>query len=272
MPILKKPENIGSADLVIMESTYGGRLHEDKQERTLLLKSAIYETITMKGVLMIPAFAMERTQELLYELNSLVENKNIPSVPIFLDSPLAISATKIFKKFETYYNQDARKIIAKGDDVFNFPSLHFTLTKEESKKINLESAPKVIIAGSGMAQGGRILHHIEQYISHFNNQYLIVGYQTQGSLGRRILNGEKSIRVHGKPLAVKAKVRAIGGYSAHADQNGLLQYIRGFDRQQLKQIVLVHGEEEQQKLLATKLQENFQIPVKIPDFGRSIIF
>ncbi|MFH1426621.1 MAG: MBL fold metallo-hydrolase [Candidatus Kerfeldbacteria bacterium] len=264
VPILKPTESIDDADFVIMESTYGARLHEDKDNRRLILQSAIYETIIMKGVLMIPAFAMERTQEILYELNDMMNNNDIPRVPIFLDSPLAIRATRIFKEYEKHFNKEARGNIKSGDDIFHFPGLHMTLDSVESKAINDAPAPKVIIAGSGMAQGGRILHHIKRYIGHFANQYLIVGYQVEGSLGRRILDGEKTIKVHGSPYTVRAKVRAIGGYSSHADRDKLTTWVSEFDRKKLKKVFITHGEEMQSLELQRHFQQQFEFEPVVP--------
>ncbi|MBI2411023.1 MAG: MBL fold metallo-hydrolase [Candidatus Kerfeldbacteria bacterium] len=269
-PILNSTDMIGEADYIVMESTYGGRTHEDKKTRTLLLQSAIYEIATMKGVLMIPAFAMERTQELLFELNNLTNNKDIPPVPIFLDSPLAIKATEVFRDSIEYFNLETQEIIRKGDDIFQFPNLHNTLTPQESKKIHDIPAPKIIIAGSGMAQGGRIVHHIEDYISFFANQYLIVGFQVNGSLGRRLLEGKKEISVNGKPFPVKAKVRAIGAYSAHADQNALLKWVGGFNQKQLRKIFITHGEEEQAEILAGNIRQVVQADVSIPELFSSV--
>jgi len=264
VPLLRATDHIDAADYVVMESTYGGRVHEDKETRTLLLKSIIYETVQMKGVLMIPAFAMERTQELLYELNTLVNEKHIPPVPIFLDSPLAIKATRVFQESEVYFNKETQDMIKSGDDVFDFPGLKMTLETDESKAIANFPAPKVIIAGSGMAHGGRILHHIKKYISNFANTYLIVGYQVQGTLGRQILDGKKKIKVHGEEFDVKAKVKAIGGYSAHGDQPKLTEWVSSFDRKRLKKVFITHGEEDQADALQRHLQQSLDAEIIVP--------
>lgn len=270
VPILKPTDIIDEADYVVMESTYGGHIHEDKDTRTQLLRSAIFETVKMGGVLMIPAFALERTQELLYELNHLVENNDIPDVPIFLDSPLAIKATRVFQEFESYFNTKAQEIIRTGDDVFHFPGLRMTLKTAESKAINNHPAPKIIIAGSGMAHGGRILHHIERYISFFANQYLIIGYQAHGSLGREIYDGAEEIRVHGKTIPVKAKVRAIGGYSAHADQPALTTWLSGMNQKRIKKTFLTHGEADEAFSLQKHLKrEHIGGEVIVPELGAS---
>jgi len=257
VPLLNPTDVIGEANYVVMESTYGGRTHEDPATRSLLLGAAIYETATTKGTLMIPAFAMERTQEILYELNTLANEKDIPPVPVFLDSPLAIKATEVFKHYRDWLNPEAISTLSKDNDLFDFPGLIVTRETEASRSIAKQPSPKVVIAGSGMAQGGRIVHHIQNYIEDSKNQYLIVGYQVHGSLGRKLLDGEKTVRVSGKELNVAAKVHAIGGYSAHADQPKLTHWIKGFDSAKLKQIFLTHGEEDQ----ALALQEHFKTEI-----------
>ncbi len=270
VPLLKATETISEADYVVMESTYGARVHEDKDNRKLLLQSAIYETVMMKGVLMIPAFALERTQELLYELNEMVNNKDIPSVPIFLDSPLAIKATKIFKDFDSQFNQEAMEHLDTDANLFDFPGLKITLTTEESIAINEHPSPKIIIAGSGMAHGGRILHHIKRYISFFTNQYLIVGFQVKGSLGRKILDGDKTITVHGEEFKVKAKVSAIGGYSAHADQPKLVAWVSCFDKKKLKKVFVTHGEESQSLEFAQHLRRHLDLEAVVPEVNQIV--
>ncbi|MFH1990713.1 MAG: MBL fold metallo-hydrolase, partial [Patescibacteria group bacterium] len=181
-PLLAPTEFIDRADYVVIESAYGDRLHEDRKRRREILEEAIEYTIGKGGTIMVPAFAMERTQELLYELNNLVENKLIPAIPIFLDSPLAINATAIYKKYPEYYGKEAKHLNA-SDEIFDFPNLKFTLSTEESKKINNIPAPKIIIAGSGMSTAGRILHHERRYLPDPNSTLLIIGYQTNDSLG-----------------------------------------------------------------------------------------
>lgn len=272
-PLLRPVEYFPNdrAHFIIMESTYGGQIHEDHTERILLLRSAIYETVTRGGTLLVPAFALERTQELLFELNNLVNNKEIPAVPIFLDSPLAIAATQIFKQYPDYYNQQSRAQLTFDRDLFDFPGLHLTSTTAASRAINDVAPPKVIIAGSGMAQGGRILHHIKRYISDERSQYLIIGYQVRGSLGRRLLDGEKKITIHGQKLTVQAKIRALGGYSAHADQTGLTNWVTNFNNQP-QQVLLTHGEEEQAQALQRHLQAKLASEVCIPAMGQTFIF
>lgn len=264
VPILKATTAIESADYLVMESTYGNKIHEDPRTRELILSSAIYEVATMKGALVIPAFALERTQEILYALNKLVENKEIPLLPIFVDSPLAIKATEVFKKHENLYNQETTNLIKSGDDIFNFPGLKLTESTMESKQINSYPMPKIIMAGSGMCQGGRIKHHLRRYLSDYKNQVLIIGYQVAGSLGRRLLEHAKNVNIEGQNISVQAKIRAIGAYSAHADQPKLLNWLNKF-KQKPQKIFITHGEKEQSEGLAAKIKEKYNIDAVIPE-------
>jgi len=244
VPLLRPTEYINEADYVVIETTYGDRLHEKREERKDLLEDAIEDACEKGGVLMVPAFALERTQELLYEINSLVENHQIHEVPVFIDSPLAIDATKIYRKYPEYYNKEATYLIESGDQVFQFPRLKFTYSTEESKAINDVPPPKIIIAGSGMSTGGRILHHERRYLPDPKSLLLIIGYQAAGTLGRRIFDGEKDVKIFEESIAVKCGVQAIGGYSAHADQEGLYKWVAHIKKgSRLKKIFAVQGEE-----------------------------
>ena len=268
-PLIKDPEVIEGADYVLMESTYGGRVHESKEERKNLLEDVIESTFQDGGVLMIPAFAMERTQEILYELNELVENGRIPDVPIFLDSPLAIKLTAVYKKYVNdadYSDKEARDRVSSGDAIFNFPRLKMTLKTEQSKAIKDEPAPKVIIAGSGMSQGGRIVHHETNYLPDPKNTILMVSYQAANSLGRRIFEGDKRVKIMGRDVEVRARVKAIGGYSSHADQNGLMNWLRPM-RDTVKKVFLVQGEEDQMIPLQTLIRDRLALDTIIPETG-----
>jgi metallo-beta-lactamase family protein len=269
VPLLFPTEYVDAADMVIMESTYGARVHEDKQTRTTLLKNTIHEVVEQGGVLMIPAFALERTQELLYEMNQMVADKEIPHVPMYLDSPLAIKATAVFQQNKEYLNQETRQEMA-SDNIFQFPGLTLTEAAAESKSINNVKAPKIIIAGSGMAEGGRIVHHIERYIEGPQNHYLIIGYQVEGTLGRQLLDGAKTVKVNGKELQVRAKVSAIGGYSAHADRDKLTDWILHVDQQRLKKVCITHGELSQAQELQAHLRKAMSAEVIVPQAGQTI--
>lgn len=266
-PIIGSREEIPDGiDYCLIESTYGDRVHEDRPKRKELLEDIIEDAVRAGGVLMIPAFAMERTQELLFELNELTENGRIPEIPVFLDSPLAIKLTEVYKKYENYFNSEARELIKTGDAIFNFPGLKKTLTTDESKTINDVPPPKVIIAGSGMSTAGRILHHEKRYLPDPKSTLLIVGYQGYGSLGRKILDGEKTVRIHKEDVAVNCRIVSIGGYSAHADQPQLIEWLKPM-RNSLKKVFVVQGEEQAMKIFSQKLKDELAIDAEIPDLS-----
>lgn len=263
--LLPEMELLSEGDYCFVESTYGNRLHENLNQRRSQLEDTIEEVILKKGTLMIPTFAMERAQELLFELNELVENKRIQQIPVFLDSPLATKITEVYQKYLTYFRLEAFKSVTdSSDNFFDFPGLKFTMSSEESKAIAGVPPPKLIMAGSGSSQGGRILHHEKRYLPDPNSILLIVGYQMEGSLGRKLLDGEKVVTIHGEKVAVKAKVKEISAYSAHADQSMLLNWIKPM-RFSLKKVFVVHGDPEARTALATKIRDEFGIPTEIPD-------
>ena len=269
-PLLRAPYYPNDADYVVIESAYGSRTHEDKDERKNILQKIIIETIQKGGVLMIPSFAMERTQELLYELNGLFNSGKIPKVPVFVDSPLATNLTEVYRKHSDYFNKETMYIINSGDDIFNFPGLKFTRSAEESKQINDVPPPKIIIAGSGMSTGGRILHHERRYLQDPNSTILFIGYQVKGSLGRRILDEEKEVKIFGEKVAVNCKVEAIGGYSAHADQKMLLEWVKpSAESGKLKKVFVVQGEEDSSLSLARKIERALEIDAIVPNPGES---
>jgi len=268
-PLIKDTEFIDGADAVIMESTYGGRIHETGEMRENLLKQAILDSIGRGGVLMIPVFALERTQEVLYELNHLAEGRQIPKVPVFLDSPLAINALDIYKKYTDLFDQEARKKMAEGDDLFKFEGLQLTRTTEQSKKINHVPPPKVILAGSGMSNGGRILHHLKFYLPNSKNHLLIISYQAEGSLGRELRDGAKKVKIDNEKVIVKAKVSAIGSYSSHADQPKLLHWLKQIKNPKPKNVFLVHGESDSLSMLQEGVLEKLRLKTIIPEFGKT---
>ncbi|MBI2098828.1 MBL fold metallo-hydrolase [Candidatus Uhrbacteria bacterium] len=267
-PLLKPTEFIDEADYVLVEAAYGNRVHEDFKERKSLLEDQIEYVGKKNGVLMIPIFALERTQELLFELNELIENKRVPPMPVFIDSPLAINATEVYKKYPGYFNKEAMYLIESGDQIFNWPGLKMTKTVEESKAINDVSPPKVIVAGSGMSNGGRIRHHERRYLQDPNSLLLIIGYQVAGSLGRRLLDGAKEIKMFGETVPVRAKIAAIGGYSAHADQPKLFDWVSHIKN--LKQVFTVQGEEAAAKALASLIQDNLAVRAEAPILGEVV--
>jgi len=269
-PIIQDTEMLQSADYVLIESTYGNRVHEPAPRREQELEEAIEEIITKKGTLLIPAFAMERTQDLLFHINHLVESKKIIHLPVYIDSPLAIKLTEVYKKFEDYFDKEIDRVIKSGDDIFNFPGLHMTLTTEQSKEINHAPSPKIIIAGSGMSNGGRILHHEMRYLPDPNSMILFVGYQAQGTLGRRIMDGAREVRINGEDIPVRCEKRSISAYSAHADQPRLLEWL-GHMRSSVKKVFVVQGEEESSAALAKKIESELKLQTHIPKTGESVV-
>ncbi len=267
--IIRPTEKIDAADYCIMESTYGDRLHADVGKREEMLEDVIEDTVKSGGTLLIPAFAMERTQELLFHMHELMEGGRIPQVPVFIDSPLAIKLTAVYKKYERLFNPETQALAKSGDDILNFPGLRLTLTTEQSKEINDVPPPKVIIAGSGMSQGGRILHHEVRYLPDPKSTILFIGYQAVGSLGRNIMDGADEVKIFGEKVSVHCKKRNIPGYSAHADQGMLLNWLRPM-RTTLKKVFLVHGEENSAKALAQKIIDELAVNAVVPVVGQTV--
>lgn len=257
-------------DYCVVESTYGNRLHESHEASKGVLERIIEDTVVSKGVLMIPAFAMERTQRLLYEINQLVEQGRIPKVKIFIDSPLAIKLTEVYEKHSDYFNADADQMIREGDQLFNFPGLTFTTTTDMSKAINEVQPPKIIIAGSGMSNGGRILHHEARYLGDPKSTILFIGYQAEGTLGRNILDGARSVKIFGEEIMIRCKVVTIRGYSAHADQKKLLEWLYAM-RKTIKKVFLVHGEPDSMKEFSTKVRDELALEPVIPSIGSEFV-
>ncbi len=250
-PIIEDPSSIQEADYVICESTYGGRNHEIKTKKRQMLAKAVWDAAKTNGKLIIPCFAIERTQEIIYYLNELTEQKKIPSISMFVDSPMSMKATKVFIKHTENYDEHARNLLAKGDDPFEFDRLKFIRSSDESKKLNDMQGPAVIIASSGMCSGGRIKHHLLNHLSDPSTIMLFVGFQAYGTLGRRILEGQKSVRIYGWRVKNNADIRRADGFSGHADQAQLLKWIRGFKTK--PKLIFVHGEPEQAKALKKKV-------------------
>ncbi len=268
-PLLKPFEFPGAADYIVVESCYGNRIHEDRATRKEKLRQVVQDSVNQGGVLMIPSFAIERTQELLYELHLMHNAGEIPDVPIYLDSPLAIRLTEIYKKYPDYFNQDAAMLIASGD-LFKFPGLEYMLSTEDSKTINDKPMPKIIIAGSGMSSGGRILHHEQRYLPDPNSAILFIGFQAEGTLGRKIFDGRPEVKIFDEKIPVRCKVKAIGGYSSHADQPTLLKWVgEGVKGGNLKKVFVIHGESESAKALADKISSDFSVAAVAPTTGQS---
>jgi len=221
--------------------------------------------------LMIPAFALERTQELLYEFNDLMEHGRVPRIPVYLDSPLSIRATDVYRKHTSYFSPNAKALIKAGDDLFQFPGLHRTLTTDESKSINDVRGPKVILAGAGMMTGGRILHHARRYLHDRNNMILFIGYQGAGSIGRRISDGERQVTIMGDRVSVNAEVRSIHGYSAHADTDMLLEFVQQ-NVDTLEKVFVVQGEPSAALFLSQRVRDYLGLHSHAPRLGEVFKF
>ncbi|TAK03774.1 MBL fold metallo-hydrolase [Patescibacteria group bacterium] len=269
VPILPPTERLSRADAVVCESTYGHRVHEPMKERGEKLRAAIEQVIRDRGVLMIPSFSIERTQELLYAINNLLKDLRT-DIPMFLDSPMAIRATEIYRQFKEYLLFD-RSILSEPDrDFFSFPNLRETLTVPESKAIFDVKPPYVLIAGSGMMSGGRILHHLIRHLPDPKSTLLIIGYQAAGTLGRKIYEGAKRVKVFREEVTVRCKVSAIGSFSAHGDMNKLTRWLMPEEGGVPKKIFLVHGDPEAQDVFETHLRHELKTEVHAPSFGETV--
>jgi metallo-beta-lactamase family protein len=276
IPLLSSPTMIDDADYLVMESTYGGRLHIRNDDKAKLFLKIVSETLDKGGRVIIPSFAVGRTQEILYELNELKdiitdeefrkEYETLMRASVYVDSPLAISATEIFEKNMDLFDEETQELIKSGDNPLEFPGLQFTKTADESKALNEKDESSIIISASGMCEVGRIKHHLKHNLWNPNSTILFVGYQAPGTLGRKIVEGAKTVKLFGEEIAVNARVEYIEGYSGHADQEWLLNFIYSFIKKP-KTIFLVHGEPEGQKILKQKIQGTTQIPVIIPEYG-----
>ncbi len=265
-PLLPDTALLSGIDFLIMEAVYGDKLHENRDERIGLLKAAVLDTIKKEGVLMIPAFSIERTQDLLVELNDLVEGKEIPEIPVFVDSPLAIKVTKVYQKSKEYFNQEVARAIKGGDDIFKFPRLRFTESSRDSIAIKGVPNPKIIIAGSGMSNGGRILHHEKNYLSDPKNTLLLVGYQAVGTMGRALQEGIKTVTIFDEKIPVNAKVMNIGGYSAHKDMNALLEFVETM-KATIKKVFIVHAEPGVALFFSQRLRDYLAVDTLVPKEG-----
>ena len=279
IPLLAEPTMIEDADFLVMESTYGNRFHIENENKANTFINIVTDTIRAGGTVVIPSFAVGRTQEILYELNKIKESdKDSPEfdrrfeilmhTPVYVDSPLAISATEVFRENMDLFDEETQEMIARGDNPLEFPGLKFTQTVEESKDLNESNESCIVISASGMCEVGRIKHHLKHNIWNPRNTILFVGYQAEGTLGRKIVDGAKTIKIFGEEVAVNARIEYIEGYSGHADQQGLLNFIYSFIKKP-DHIFLVHGEEESQKVLKDKIIENTNLPVTIPEYGET---
>jgi metallo-beta-lactamase family protein len=253
-------------DYLIIESTYGNKTHESFDERRVKLERAMEDIAAKGGTLMIPAFATERTQEIIFYLNDMLAHKRIPQIPVFVDSPLAIRATRVFEKYPDQYKEEIRELYREHPNLFKAKNLKFTETVEESKSINDVPPPKAVIAGSGMMAGGRILHHARRYLQDPKSMLLIVGYQAAGSLGRRLIDGASMVKLFGEEIPVRAEIRKINGFSAHADEPQLFSFVETA-KDSLKKVFVVHGEEAQAMHLTQEIKDRLGVEAEAPMAG-----
>ncbi|MCD5414368.1 MAG: MBL fold metallo-hydrolase [Clostridiales bacterium] len=269
-PIIRDPQIVKSADYLIIESTYGNRLHEDIDDRVKKLTRIIDKTVARGGTILIPSFAVGRTQELIYELNQYYEYaddiESFMRVPIYIDSPMAISATEIFAKNVDSFDDKTKKLILSGDNPLEFDNLFFVRDVKESKRLNTSDFPKVVISASGMCTAGRIRHHLKHNLWKAKNSVVFVGYQANGTLGRKLKDGATKVKLLGEEVAVKAEIHSIDGFSAHADQQDLINWISSFKKKP-KKIFIVHGEEESSIPFARLINEELNIQAIIPNMG-----
>jgi metallo-beta-lactamase family protein len=269
-PILKSPEFPGeSVDDLIMECTYGNKIHGPIENAEKELTQIVNSAIAKKGKIIVPAFALGRAQELIYILHKLTDKGLIPKIKIFVDSPMAINITELFsgkeKDFDVEWWQDFGK---RNEDIFTAENIYYTKKTEESQVINSLKEPLIVISASGMCEGGRVLHHLKNNIGNANNIILLAGYQAENTLGRRLKDGQKVVKIFGEDYHVKAKVLCLDELSAHADQNGLLNYVKNC--KDLKNLFLVHGEQDALSVFSQKVKEEFpNLPVNIPASGQS---
>lgn len=274
-PLLRDPSIIEKADYIIMEATYGDRVHDNIEQRTEELINIILKTAGRGGNVIIPSFAVGRTQELIYELNKYYDShldkigtkeNELRKIPVYIDSPLAAKATEVFKKNAHVFDHEARSYIMGGDNPLEFENLHFTQSSEDSKALNLSLDPKIIISASGMCEAGRIKHHLKHNLWRKEASIVFVGYQAQGTLGRKILDGEKVVKVLGENINVKAEIYNIEGFSGHADKPTLLNWLRGF-KEKPKSVFIVHGEQEAKNNFAREVKEIFGFNCIVPEYN-----
>jgi len=268
LPIIDDPEQLDGLDYLICESTYGNRLHDPVREIENDLVRVIQSAADKGGKIIIPAFSVERTQEIVYHLNRLYESRRVPALPVFVDSPLAVNVTEVFKTHPTYWDEEASCLLQNGDNPFVFHGLHYISRVEESKQLNDREDPCIIIAASGMCEAGRILHHLANNIENPRTTILVVGFMAEHTLGRRLVDKAEKVKIMGDEYTVRASVVKINSFSGHADKNELLQFVKGVGR--LKGIFLVHGELQQSQPFAEALKAQGMANVVIPELNQAL--
>jgi metallo-beta-lactamase family protein len=272
MPIIRNPDLFRDLDLLLMESTYGNRLHSQTDEVEEEVAKVVKEVFDRRGKIIIPSFAVGRTQLLVYVLHKLFDQNRIPGIPIYVDSPLAVKATKVFEEHPECFDRETNRIFLEGgEDPFGFKRLKYITTVDQSKELNEINDPMIIISASGMAEGGRILHHLANNIGNPKNLILFVGYAAEHTLARKIMDGMEKVNILGEEYSVKSKVKTMDYFSAHADQNELLEYLKLNPANRLKNIFLVHGEEEQALPLREKILQKGYKNADYPVSGEKFV-
>ena len=268
-PLLRDTESIAGTTYLLMESVYGNRNHEGIDERKNTLRKLIEDTTKNNGTLIVPIFTIERVQEILFEMNDLIERHHLHPIPVFVDSPLAIKATEIYRENTKYFNTKAQGFIAHGDDVFRFPRLSFIESKQDSQNIWETKGPKVIMGGAGMLNGGRIVHHVRHYANDSRATILFVGYQAAGTAGRRLIEGERTVKLFGEETHVFAKIEVLNGYSGHKDMDHLLEFVEtGADT--LKKVFVAIGEPKAAMFLAQRIHDYLGLDAVVPLGGSTV--
>ena len=273
LPILHNPETPEHVDYLIMESTYGDRLHDPIELTTDSLAEIIQRTYKRGGKVIIPSFALERAQELVFEIKKLYERKKVPHMPVYVDSPLTVKLTDVFKRHPECFDAETLQLLESKDSPFDFPSLKYISSVEESKRVSNSSVPCIVISASGMCEGGRVLHHLAASVENHRNTILIVGFQAENTLGRRFVEKRSEVKIYGTPYKLEAEVCVLNGFSGHADQNGLLNFVKSIQKNHpIKEIFLVHGDLSAQKAFSQKLNQSGFKHIRIPKPGEKFTF
>jgi metallo-beta-lactamase family protein len=269
MPLLDDPEVPPGINYLIMESTYGGRRHETLKEAEIKLAKTINKTVQRGGKVIIPSFALERTQLIVYFISELIKRKMVPKIPIYVDGPLAVSLTQVFRENWKYFDETTKKSFLEHKDPFSHDNIEYISKVDDSKKLHDIDKPIIIISASGMCENGRIQHHLKNNIESSKNSIVVVGFMAKDTLGRRIVEEQSTVRIFGRPYDLRAEVIVINAFSSHADCDGLVKYA-GRCRGNLRQVFLVHGEPDQAEILKNNIKKKFRLKVSIPEKGEAV--
>ena len=264
-PIVRDPSIIEEGDVLWLESTYGDRLHRSREETVQELVKVVQEALSHRAKVVIPAFAVERTQDIIYTLGQSIRSGLLPPISVYIDSPLAISATEIFKRNSDCFDPETQEVLSRGDNPLEIPGIRYTRTSEESKAINDDPGPAIIVSASGMCDSGRIQHHLKHHLWREESHIVIIGYQAEGTIGRRIVEGAKTVKLFGEEIAVKAHIHTLGGFSAHADQKGLLDWLSHVQNPRLE-VFVTHGEEKISLGLSQLINARFHFKTSVPQW------